>query len=118
MPNFEALGFIVTAFVLVELNTTSSQQIDRKNLGITMLKKFPARIREVHAVTGDFDLMLKLRAKSLPELGDIVEQLQQYFPISRTRTFVAYRSSVEELTHPFILEELEVLKRPRPPEVL
>ena len=101
--DFEKIGLGVTAFVLIELERGGGkfEEIER-----ALIKKFPQKIRELHRVSGEYDILMKVREKSLKELGDLLEELRESFPVKTTRTLAVFKSAIEELSHPFDLEEI------------
>ncbi len=101
--DFEKIELSTTAFVLIEIDR-SEGGFEEIELG--MVKKYPQRIRELHRVSGEYDIIIKVKEKSLKELGDLLEQIRIDFPVKRTRTLAVFKSTIEEVSHPFDLERI------------
>lgn len=98
VPNFDMLDHNITVFILVTL--TGSEYTDVASLtdvGQKLTKI--AYITEVHAISGDYDYLLKARVPSLDLLGkDINFQLRQMRGVGRTLTLAAFDTNQEELS--------------------
>ena len=90
--DIQKLGWDVTA--LVGLRTELAEKIYRT---IQQLSKID-EIEEIHVVTGDFDLILKVRAKSPRHLQDILlEKVDRVFGFHRSTTMVILSSPVRRI---------------------
>lgn len=81
----------LVSFVFVSLNRNSINHAESKTDRelIAKIASHPA-IQEVHTVTGDWDLLLKIRAKDIGELEDIISsELREPKLIERAQTICA-----------------------------
>lgn len=91
--NYEALGFPLTGFILVAF--TPSLQLSQKQAGREMAR-IPGVV-EVHTITGEYDFLLKVRGRSMDEIGNlIVEKLRLLKGVGSTVTSVAFWTFKEE----------------------
>jgi Lrp/AsnC family leucine-responsive transcriptional regulator len=79
--DWEAVGVPVTALVSVEYRGPSSLAEIAEQI-----RKIPY-VEASFAVTGEFDLLLLVRARSSDHLGDLLEEIRQITP-GRSRTVV------------------------------
>jgi DNA-binding Lrp family transcriptional regulator len=89
--NPEKLQKPLVSFVFVSLNRNSGEQNELKTDReiICKIATHPA-VQEVHTVTGDWDLLLKIRAKDIGELeGIISSELREPKLIDRAQTICA-----------------------------
>jgi Lrp/AsnC family leucine-responsive transcriptional regulator len=81
----------LVSFVFVSLNRNSAEHNQSKTDRdiITKIASLPA-VQEVHTITGDWDLLLKIRAKDIGELeGIITSELREPKLIERAQTICA-----------------------------
>lgn len=80
----------LVSFVFVSLNRNSEQDDTKSDRElIAKIASHPA-VQEVHTVTGDWDLLLKIRAKDIGELEDIItSELREPKLIERAQTICA-----------------------------
>lgn len=89
--NPEKLDKPLVSFVFVSLNRNSAEQNESKS-DKEIISKIAshAAVQEVHTVTGDWDLLLKIRAKDIGELeGIITSELREPKLIDRAQTICA-----------------------------
>jgi DNA-binding Lrp family transcriptional regulator len=68
--------------------------VSQRNLGI-QIGQLP-RVTEVHLITGEWDIMLKVRAGSMEELGKLVlDKLREMKGVMRTVTCVCFNTLKE-----------------------
>lgn len=79
--DWEAIGLPVTALVSVE--APGDKLLSEVAEG---LRAIPL-IQDCYAVTGEFDLLLTVRARSSQHLGDLLEEIRRHTP-GRSRTIV------------------------------
>ncbi|MEM3437936.1 MAG: Lrp/AsnC family transcriptional regulator [Nitrososphaerales archaeon] len=88
--NEEALGYIVTAIIGVDID---SRLRDKILDSLSNLQE----VKEISEVTGRFDLFVSIRAKSLDELYNIVsEKIGKINGILHTETFIEMRKMLKE----------------------
>jgi DNA-binding Lrp family transcriptional regulator len=86
----ESLGYTVTA--LVHLRTELAHQVGRT---IEDLRAIP-EVEEVHVVTGEYDLVVKLRARDTAHLQELlVQKLHRVTGFIRSSTEVCLTSPLE-----------------------
>jgi Lrp/AsnC family leucine-responsive transcriptional regulator len=86
LPDYTLLGRPVTAFIFVSFMPGT---VSQRNLGI-QISQLP-RVTEVHLITGEWDIVLKVRAGSMDELGKLVlDKLREMKGVMRTVTCVCF----------------------------
>jgi len=83
-PNYEKLGLMTTVYVFVASNPYESKisisEIAQK------IKSFPG-VYEVHIISGEYDILLKIRGKSFDDVGkNTIAKIRQISGIGRTLT--------------------------------
>jgi len=90
--DYNKIGLPTEVFVFVSFlpNTEISQRKLAKRIS-----KFE-RIFEVHIISGEYDLLLKVRGKSLEEIGKIViDKLRNTKGVGKTLTFACFETVKE-----------------------
>jgi DNA-binding Lrp family transcriptional regulator len=91
IPDYSLLGRPMTAFILVSFMPGT---VSQRELG-EQISQLP-RVDEVHLITGDWDIMLKVRAGSMDELGKLVlDKLRAMKGVMRTVTCVCFNTLKE-----------------------
>jgi DNA-binding Lrp family transcriptional regulator len=86
VPNYAALGLGTLAFVLVSFlpGTTSQRALAEE------IAKLPL-VEEVHIISGEYDILLKVRASSLEDVGRlVVDRLRAMPGVGRTVTSLSF----------------------------
>lgn len=92
--NYEALDYPLTGFILVAF--TPSLELSQKQAGQVMAR-IPGVV-EVHTTTGQYDFLLKVRCKTMDDIGNlIVERLRLLKGVGSTVTSVAFWTFKEEV---------------------
>lgn len=86
--DWEAVGLPVTALISVEAPTSKPLTEVAE-----ALEAIPF-IQNCFAVTGEFDLLMTVRARSSEHLGELLEEIRGYAP-GRTRTLVVLATHFE-----------------------
>lgn len=91
--NYKMIGLSVTAFVLITFspNFKLSQR--------TLAKKISAmkNVEEVHIIAGEWDLLVKVRGKTVEDIGSyVVDQLRNVEGVEKTMTIVAFDTVLDE----------------------
>lgn len=98
VPNPEAVGFGVTAFLLVLLGKPSDDAPF-----CAAMAEVP-EVQEVHHVTGEWSYLLKVRARSVGDLESLMQQRIKTAPgITRSFTMIALSSPKETSALPMVL---------------
>lgn len=87
----ELLGRNEVGFIRVNTIAGRSSEVAERLVEMTP-------IQEIHELTGDTDLLLKVRVSDRKELTEILREIGQYEGIEDTATDVALRSVKEEYT--------------------
>lgn len=91
--NYQALKYPLTGFILVTF--TPSLELSQKEAGRAM-SRIPGVV-EVHTITGEYDFLIKVRGRSMDEIGNlIVEELRLLKGVGDTVTSVAFWTFKEE----------------------
>jgi Lrp/AsnC family transcriptional regulator, regulator for asnA, asnC and gidA len=89
--NEDALGFVVSALVGLNIDSKFREEILDEMLQLES-------VREIYEVTGRFDLILKVRTKSLDELHDSVSsKIGRLNGVLHSETFIEMRKREREL---------------------
>ncbi|MHA1730196.1 MAG: Lrp/AsnC family transcriptional regulator [Promethearchaeota archaeon] len=84
----EKKGEEVTAFLLLLTSSEKTEELIEK-LREESMKEF---VEEAWVIYGDWDLLIKVKVKNLPELTKIVMQLRRTEGIKKTNTLIALQS--------------------------
>jgi DNA-binding Lrp family transcriptional regulator len=102
-PNYVSMGLDITAFILVSITDKAFEKYDSPfeiSQRISQMKG----VTEVYSITGEYDYLLKLRVKSLEDIGnEVVFNLRKYFPVNRTLTLPVFFTGKEELSNDMII---------------
>ena len=95
LPDYDKLGLHTTLFVFVASNPYESK------VSISDIAKkittFPG-VYEVHIVSGEYDILLKIRGKSFDEVGKkTIAKIRQIRGVGRTFTCPCFTTIKEEL---------------------
>ena len=86
------LGFSTTAFVFVSF--ARNQGVDQRRVA-QEIAKFP-EVQEVHIITGEWDILVKVRVSSVDELGEfVVNRLRNLQVVEKTYTSVVLETVKE-----------------------
>ena len=86
--NWEALGYPLDAFVSIRDNESTGREPLASELGTIPY------IVSAKAVTGEFDLLLHVRARSSSHLGEILDEIRRIAP-GPSRTLVTLSTYIE-----------------------
>jgi len=90
------LGKSTTAFILASFTyrTTSREILSQRELA-KEIAKF-AEVQEVHIITGDWDLLIKVKAESVEAIGKfVIDKLRLVKGIEKTLTCVVFETEKE-----------------------
>jgi len=92
IPDYGKLGKPVTAFVLV--NFLPNPDVSQRELAEKISKL--AGVHEVHVISGEWDLILKVRASSMEELGRmVIDRLRGMKGVGHTVTCASFTAVKE-----------------------
>ena len=92
--DYAKLGFTTEAYIFISFlpNPDLSQRELAKRIA-----SFPG-VYEVHIISGEYDLLLKVRGKSLEDIGAlVVDKLRSVKGVGRTLTCACFETIKEEL---------------------
>lgn len=94
VPDYSKLGKPTTAFVLVSFLPTLG--VSQKEVANRISKM--EDVYEVHLIAGEWDILLKVRGKSMQEIGELViDKLRAMEGIGRTYTCASFLTLKEEV---------------------
>ena len=92
--NDEALGLNVKALTGINMDSKLRDNV------LTELFKIP-EVREVSEVTGRFDVLVTMNARSLDEMHQLIsEKVGRIEGVQKTETFIEMRKTARELVYP------------------
>lgn len=95
-----------TAFVLASVSyetKTSASQISQRDIA-KEIAKFP-EVQEIHIITGDWDLLIKLKAESVDAVGKfVIDKLRLVKGIEKTLTCMVFETCKETTEIPIKLK--------------
>jgi Lrp/AsnC family leucine-responsive transcriptional regulator len=92
--DYKKIGYATEVFVFIAFIPTPD--VSQRELA-KRIAKLPG-VYEVHIISGEYDLLLKVRGKTLEEIGTlVVDKLRQLKGVGRTLTFACFETVKEEL---------------------
>ena len=94
--NEKKLGKGTTAFILASFSyrTQNKELLSQRELA-REIAKFP-EVQEVHIITGDWDLLIKVKAKNVEAIGKfVIDKLRLIKGIEKTLTCVVFETEKE-----------------------
>lgn len=86
--DFSKLGMPTTAFILIAFD--SSRGVSENDVGLALSKI--RNVEEVHIISGEYDILVKIRGSSIESVGEaVVDQMHQIPGIARTLTLSSFR---------------------------
>ncbi|MDG6899794.1 MAG: Lrp/AsnC family transcriptional regulator [Nitrososphaerota archaeon] len=93
VPDYSKIGKPVTAYVFVTFR--SERDVSQRDLA-EEVSKIPG-VYEVSVISGEWDILLKVRASSVEEIGGlVVDKLRAMKGIEKTQTCVAFQTIKED----------------------
>lgn len=92
--NYKKIGLNTEAYIFISFlpNPDLSQRDLAKRIAA-----FPG-VYEVHIISGEYDLLLKVRGKTMEEIGTlVVDKLRKMKGVGRTLTFACFETIKEEI---------------------
>ena len=99
-PDYAKLGYPITVFLLVSYE---SGQHNSENKEVTQHKLAERiasldQVYEVHIITGEYDILVKIRGKSLEEIGHlVVDKIRQLKGVGKSYTLASYYTIKEKV---------------------
>jgi len=93
--DFERIGCSITSFIWISIQfQTTERSQEEIALDITKIPE----VYEIHIITGEYDMLAKVRTKSVQELGEIVvKSIRNIKGVGKTITNVSLKSVKEEI---------------------
>jgi DNA-binding Lrp family transcriptional regulator len=92
VPDYSQLGIGVTAFILVQFSPQEGMSQRETAEEIAELRG----IHEVHMISGEYDMLLKVRGSSMEEIGKLViDRLREIKGVARTLTCACFTTVKE-----------------------
>lgn len=93
IPDYAKIGSGTTAFVLVSF--TPTMDVSQRELA-AQISKF-SEVYEVHLVSGQWDMILKVRGSSVEDVGKLViDRLRPLKNVSKTETCFVFETMKEQ----------------------
>jgi DNA-binding Lrp family transcriptional regulator len=97
--DYKKLGKGTTAFIFVSFgyrNSITDKPLDQREIA-KMIAKFP-EVLETHLITGDWDILIKVKAKDVDDIGKfVVDKLRKIEGIEKTLSCMVYDAVKESL---------------------
>ncbi|MGW2665366.1 Lrp/AsnC family transcriptional regulator [Nocardia tengchongensis] len=93
--DLEVIGFAVHAFLGIELDQNKMNDI------VEALRAFP-NVLEVHATTGRGDLLVRVAARSQPDLLGVIQRVHAIAGVKHTETMLALATPIEYRSLPLV----------------
>jgi Lrp/AsnC family leucine-responsive transcriptional regulator len=92
IPDYSKIGKHVTALVFVSFR--SEEKVSQRGLA-EEISRIPG-VYEVSVISGEWDIMLKVRARSVEEIGSlVVDRLRMMKGVEKTETCVVFQTIKE-----------------------
>ena len=92
--DYKKIGFPTEVFIFISFQ--SNVDVSQRELAKKISKL--AGVTEVHIISGEYDLLLKVRGSSLEEIGKlVVDKLRALKGVGRTLTFACFETVKEEV---------------------
>jgi DNA-binding Lrp family transcriptional regulator len=104
----EKLNLATDAFILasVSYHTNDGKPITQRDVA-TEIAQFP-EVQEVHIITGDWDLLVKLRAENVEAIGKfVVDKLRNIQGLDKTLTCMVFETVKESTSLPQPLRRIQ-----------
>jgi len=91
IPDYKKIGKAITAYILITFERTPDKKYSQKDLA-KRLKSFD-EVEEVDIVTGETDIVIKVRVGDIDELDNlIINRLRSLPGVDKTRTMIVLSS--------------------------
>jgi len=92
--NYKKIGYTTEVFIFISFIPTPD--VSQRELA-KRIAKLPG-VYEVHIISGEYDLLMKVRGRSLEDIGAlVVDKLRQLKGVGRTLTFACFETVKEEI---------------------
>ena len=88
--DYQQVGLPIKALVLVNFDVTELKRMGKSQERIALLLKKTPNIEKIDIITGEADMLLTIRAKSMEHLQEILfKKVQSIEGITRTKTIIS-----------------------------
>ncbi len=87
--NPEAIGISVTAMVIIQTETENHENVEKE------LPKLD-KVSQVYSISGEYDILIKVWARTLDELNDIISEIRTIDGIDELRELIVMERLKEE----------------------
>lgn len=92
--DYKKIGYATEVFIFISF--LPNPEISQRELA-KRIAQLPG-VYEVHIISGEYDLLLKVRGKTMEDIGTlVVDKLRQLKGVGRTLTFACFETVKEEL---------------------
>lgn len=92
--DYKKIGYGTEVFIFISFAPTPN--VSQRELA-QRIAQLPG-VHEVHIISGEYDLLLKVRGKTLEDIGTlVVDRLRQLKGVDRTLTFACFETVKEEV---------------------
>jgi Lrp/AsnC family leucine-responsive transcriptional regulator len=85
-------GYALSAYILITVRQTGKERLDQRFMAEKLAKY--EMVEEASVLTGEADMLLKVRARSMDELNNFVlDRLRNFEGIEKTRTLMIMHSA-------------------------
>ena len=103
----EKLNFCTAAFILASVSYRTKEdekQITQRDVA-EEIARFP-EVQEVHIITGDWDLLIKVRAENVEAVGQfVVDKLRRIKGLDKTLTCMVFETIKESTSLPQVIRK-------------
>lgn len=102
--NMKSIQYDLVGFVMLNFDK-SQTDLDQERVAKKLSNM--KRVEEVHLIAGEFDILLKVRAKDIDDLGEFVtKDIKEVKGVSGNRTYVSLKKLKETNDPPYVVEDL------------
>lgn len=88
VKDYSKLGLPTTAFILISFDSTSG--VSENEVADSLFKI--RNVEEVHIISGEYDILVKIRGRSIEDVGESVVDKMHLIPgVARTLTVSSFR---------------------------
>lgn len=104
----EKLGFATAAFILASVSYRGKDDVPITQREVAEeIAKFP-EVQEVHVITGDWDLLIKVRAENVETVGKfVVDKLRHIRGLEKTLTCMVFETVKESTRLPQPIKKIQ-----------
>lgn len=94
ITNYKKIGLPVTSFVFISTKTDIEKNLEKITEQIATIKN----VYEVHLISGEWDILVKIRGKTIEEIGEIViQKIRPINGVAKTITCPSFYEAKNEL---------------------